>query len=114
MSINRHQFVTMVAAVSLGKQSFNNHFRLFVVAFAELMMSNMPLRIDEIERGPIVVVKGTPYCIIVINRDGIINFEVVRFSAHVSEVVLKAELRRMHADYDQSLILVFLHPRPNV
>jgi len=39
----------------------NDHFRLFVFALAELMMSNTPLRIDEIEGRPILVLESAPY-----------------------------------------------------
>ena len=58
--INRNQVVADVADSGLGQQLLNNPFRLFVFALAELMMSNMPLRIDEIEGRPILVLESTP------------------------------------------------------
>jgi hypothetical protein len=39
--------MTDAADSGLGQQLLNNHLRLFVFALAELMMSNMPPRIDE-------------------------------------------------------------------
>ena len=68
----------------------------------------MPLRIDEIEGRPIVVLECTPDRIVVIDRDRIGDPHVLGGSAHVLEVVLKGELRRVHADHHQSVILVFL------
>src|SRR5262249_7924982 len=58
--LDRNQLMTDLAAPGFGQQLLQNHFRLFVVTLAELMISNMPLGIDEIERRPIVVVEGTP------------------------------------------------------
>src|SRR5215212_11023226 len=46
--IDRNQIITYAANSGLGQQLLDNHFRLLVFAFAEVMMSNMPLRIDEI------------------------------------------------------------------
>jgi hypothetical protein len=38
-------------------------------ALAELMMSNMPLRIDEMEGGPVFVLESTPHRMVVIDRE---------------------------------------------
>ena len=72
------------------------------------------MRIDEIEGRPILVVEGPPYRIVVIDRDRIIDSHLLRGSAHVLDVFLKCELRRVHADHDESLILVFLGPGADV
>src|SRR5215213_5927405 len=113
-SIDRNQFMSAAVDSGLGQQLLNSHLRLFVFALAEMMMSNMPLRIDEIEGRPIPVVEGTPYRIIVIDRDWIIDPHVLRGSANVIDVSLECKLRRVHADDHQSLILVFLGPRPDI
>src|SRR5215211_5788196 len=76
--IHRNQFMTEAADPGIGQQLLNNHFRLFVFALAELMMSDMPLRIDEIEGGPISVVESTPYRIVAIDRDRIIDPHILR------------------------------------
>src|SRR6266498_5484404 len=112
--IDRDKIMSDAADSSLGQQLLNNHFRLFVFALAELMMSNMPLRVDEIEGWPIVVVESTPYRIFVIDSDRIIDPHVFRGSANVIDVFLKFELRRVHADHRQSLILVLLGPRADI
>src|SRR5260370_9284730 len=53
--IDRNQFMTDAVDSGLGQQLLNYQFRLFVFALAELMMSNTPLRIDEIDGRPIFV-----------------------------------------------------------
>ncbi len=114
MGIDRNQFITDAADSRLGQQLLNNHFRLFVFALAEVMMSNTPLRIDEIEGRPIVVRESPPDRIVVIDRDRILDPHVLRGPANVLDVVLKCELRRVHADHDQSVIPVFLGPRAHI
>ena len=74
----------------LGQQLLNNPFRLFVFALAKVMMSNMPLRIDEIEGRPIVVIEGTPYRIVAIDRDRIIDPHVPRGPANITDVCSNA------------------------
>src|SRR6266545_4716749 len=112
--IDRYQFMIDVTHPGFGQQLVQNHFRLFVVALAEVMMSNLPLRIDEIERRPIVVVEGTPDRIVVIDRDWMFNPQALHGSANVIDVSLECELRRVYADDHQSLILVFRGPRADV
>ena len=78
------------------------------------MIANMPLRIDEIEGRPIVVIESMPDRIVVIDRDRILDPHVLGGPANVLEVVLKGELRRVHADHHHSVILVFLGPRADI
>src|SRR2546422_10192531 len=97
-----------------GQQLLNDPFRLFVFALAEMMMANAPLRIDEIESRPIFVLESTPYRIVAIDRDRIIDLHVLRGSANVIDVFLECELRRVYTDHDQTLLLVFLGPRADI
>ncbi len=58
-----------------------------------MVMPNMSLRIDEIERRPILVVKGPPYEMVVVDGDRIIDCQILRGAAYVVQVFLKRELR---------------------
>jgi hypothetical protein len=49
-----------------------------------------------------------------IDRDGIVDPHALHRSANVVEVFLKYELRRVHADHHQSLILVPLGPSADI
>src|SRR5437763_11598440 len=98
----------------LGQQLLNDHFRLFVFALAEMMMSNLSPRIDEIEGGPVLVLERTPYRMVAIDRDRIIDSHVLRGPANVLDVLLERELGRVHADHHESRILVFLGPRADI
>src|SRR5208283_5338719 len=102
------------AVSGLNQQLLNDNFRLFIFAFTELMMSNMPSRIDEVEGRPILVVEGAPYSVIIIDGNRIIDAQVLRGSANAIDVLLEFELGRVHADHHQSLIPVFLGPRADI
>jgi len=84
------------------------------LVLAELMMSNLPLRIDEIEGRPIVIVERTPDHIVAIDRDWIINPHVLRRAANIIEVSFEFELRRVYADHYQPVIPVFLGPGAHI
>ena len=77
-------------------------------------MSNAPLRIDEIQRWPVVVLEGSPYRMLIVHRDRVIDPHLLHGPANVVDVLLERELRRMDADHHQSLILVFLGPRADI
>src|SRR5207302_4759625 len=60
LGIDRNQFLIEAADSGLSQQVLQHHFRQFVGAFAEVMIAQMPLRIDEIEGRPIVVGERLP------------------------------------------------------
>ena len=85
-----------------------------VVAFAEMVVADVALGIDEIMRRPVLVVEGAPDRIVVVDRDRIVDLEIGDGLAHVVDVLLEGELRRVHADHDQALVLVLLGPGADV
>ena len=54
-----------------------------------MMMPNTPLRIDEIERRPILVAEGTPDDMVVVDRDRVIDPHVLHGPANVVEVLFE-------------------------
>src|SRR3974390_3805529 len=77
-------------------------------------VADAPLRVDEILRRPIIVVEGAPDDVAAVNRNGIVAPQRFSLPADVINVLFKSEFRRMHADDDQSLVLVFLRPSAQV
>ena len=72
-----------------ASNALNDHFRLFVRALAEMMMSNTPLRIDEIQRRPILVPESAPYDMVAVHCDRVIDPHVFDGPANVVQVFLK-------------------------
>ena len=49
---------------------------LVVVAFAEMVVADLALGIDEVVRRPVAVVEGAPDRVVVVDRDGIVDLEI--------------------------------------
>src|SRR5215510_9622729 len=103
-----------LAGSGLCQQFVDDHFRLFVRALAEVMMPDTALRIEEIERRPILVAERAPYDVVVVDGDRVVDPQLFNGPAHVHEVFFKRELRGVDADDHQPLIFVFLGPCANV
>jgi hypothetical protein len=114
VGVDRNQFITGVGGPGLGQQVLDNHFRLLVCALAEVVMPDMPLRVGEIKRGPVVVSEGTPYRVVVIDRDGVTNPHLLDGPADVISVVLERELGRVDADHHQPAADVFPGPGADI
>ena len=81
----------MVGRSRLGQQLLDDHFRLLVFAFAEVVVPDAPQRVGEIQGGPVVIVEGAPDRVVVVERDRIIDPHVPHGAADVVQVVLEAE-----------------------
>jgi hypothetical protein len=79
-----------------------DHFGLLVAALAEPMVSNPALGVDDVQGRPVV------------DRDRVVDPQVLDLSADVVEVVLDVALRGVDADHDQPLILVLLGPGADI
>src|SRR6478752_7847387 len=112
----RDQPITDVSIASsrFGQQALNHDFRPYVLALAEVMIPNLPLNVEEIERWPIVVVEASPYRVLVIDRNRILDPHVIHGLTYVLDVVLEWEFGRMHANHYQALVTVFLRPCANI
>src|ERR1051325_6226901 len=77
-------------------------------------MPNAALRIDEIQGRPMLIVERSPDRMLAVDGDRIIHTEPFHFAANIAQVLLKRELRRMHTDYDQTLVPVFFGPGADI
>ena len=87
--IDRDGLTVDPANSAFGQQCLDDHFRLFVGALAENMVSDTPLRIDEIQRRPILIVEGAPDDMVVVDRDRVIDPQVFHGPANVVRVLLE-------------------------
>ena len=78
-----------------------------VLAFAEMVVADAALRVDEVVRRPVLVVEGAPDRVVVVDRDRIVDSKSCVGLRDVVDVLLEGELRRVHADHHQALILYF-------
>src|SRR4029079_6023695 len=90
---------------AVGQQPSNDVFGPLVLALAELMIANLSTCIDEVQRRPILVPEGPPDRIVVVDDDRPVDSHRLHRPAHVLEIVLERELRRMYADDDDARLV---------
>src|SRR5215813_2460138 len=77
-------------------------------------MPDASLRVGEVESGPVMVVEGTPYRVVVIGRNRVTDPHVLHGAADVIGVSLECELGCVDADHDQALARVLPGPGADV
>jgi hypothetical protein len=112
--IGLHEVTADIGSPGLPQQLLDDRFRALVLAFAEMVVTDAALRIDEIQRRPIAIVERAPHTEVTVDRYRVGHAKHLHAGANVVEVALELELRRMHADDDQSLVLVLVGPGANV
>jgi hypothetical protein len=109
-SIDRNETRRIVLVACFRQKKLNNPFGFVVVAFAEMVIAPASLRIDEIVRGPIFVVEGSPDGIVAVDGNRISDLKIGDRGLHIADLALERKFRRVHPDHDQSVILLFLCP----
>jgi hypothetical protein len=112
--VDRGQVLVGAAAAGLGQELLQHHLRHVVVALAEAVVADLPLGVDEVERRPVVVGESGPDGVVVVDRDRVVDPQVLDLLADVGEVVLEVELGGVDADHDQPLVLVALGPGADI
>ena len=97
-----------------AEQVLDDALRFLVAPFAEVLVADDPLPVDEIERRPVVVVEGAPDPVVVVDRDGVFDLPLLYRPAHEIDLVFERELRRVGSDHDQPVVSVGLRPRADI
>jgi hypothetical protein len=91
-------------------QPLDDPLRLLVASFAEVVVADETVLVDEVQRRPVAVREGTPDLVVVVDRDRVVDRALLRRVSHAVDVVLEGELGRVDADDDQAVVSV--GPRP--
>jgi hypothetical protein len=86
-----------------AEQSLDNALGLLVASLAEVAVAEDALSIDEIERRPVVLAEDAPDPVAVIDHDRVVDLALLDRLAYVFGLVPEGELRRVHADHDESV-----------
>src|SRR6186997_3331007 len=68
-----------------------------------MMVPDLTGGVDEVVRRPVLVLKGAPNRVAVVDRDWIPNLQIGDRRVDVGDVLLERELGRVYADDDESL-----------
>src|SRR5262252_3145149 len=77
------------------------------------MISNAPSRVDEIQRGPVIVPEGPPDRVVAVDHDRVPDAHLLHRTTDVVHVPFEWELGRVDADHDEPF-LVPLRPGAKV
>ena len=97
-----------------SEQLLDHALGLLVAPFAEVAVADDAVRVDEVERRPVVVVEGRPDGVVVVDRDRVVDLTRVDCLPYALDLVLERELRRVDADDDQPVVSVGPRPRAHV
>ena len=89
-------------------------FRALETALTKVMMTDAPLRVDEVDRRPVLVAERPPDGVLAVDRHRVVDAHVRDRLAYVVDVLLELELRRVNADHHQAPTLVLLGPGAHV
>jgi hypothetical protein len=90
------------------EQPLDDPLGLLVPALAEVVVADDALRVDEVERRPVVVVEGGPDRVVAVDDDRVVDRPLLRRLPDQLDLVLERELRRVHPDDDQPVLPVGL------
>jgi len=89
-----------------SEQPLDDALRLLVPSFPKLVVADDAVRVDEVERRPVVVVERAPDPVVAVERDRVVDVHVLRRLPDAVDLVLERELRGVDADHDQSVISI--------
>src|SRR5262249_24179524 len=96
------------------EQRLQDLFRLFVFTLAELLVADFALRVDEVERRPVLIPERAPDPVLAVDGDRIADAHRLYGVAYRVDFAFERKLRRVHAEHYQALVLVLLAPRTDV
>jgi hypothetical protein len=80
-----------ILVTRLRQEVANGLLGLRILAFAKVMGTNVPARIDEVVRRPVLVVEALPDRIVVIERHRIGDSQLRDGPAHIPQVLLEGK-----------------------
>ena len=98
----------------LGEELLDRQLGALVLTFTEVVVPDASLRVDEVQRRPVVVRERTPYLVAIVDRDRPGDVHLLQRRLDVPVVVLEGELRRVHAEHHEPVAPVALLPGSDV
>src|SRR6185369_6028159 len=95
----RHSSRRRVAG--FGEQLPDHALGHVIFALAVMEVADAALRIDEVMRGPVLVLERAPQHVAVVERDRVADAEVLDRARDIFGLALEGELGRVDANYDE-------------
>ena len=114
LGIGRHGCGRCQIVAGFSQQVLDRLLGLAVIAFAEVVVADLPLCIDQVLCRPIAVLERTPDLVVIVDCNRITDLELLDRLFDVVDLLLEGEFRGVYTDDDQALILVFFGPGANI
>src|SRR5918994_1504033 len=101
-------------AIPLHEQLLNLLIRLLVGPLAKMPVADVTVGVYQIPRGPETLVVRVPDGVVVVQHDRVLDVFPRDGLAHVGDVLLESELRRVDPDYEQAVVFVLFIQRVDV
>jgi hypothetical protein len=88
------------------EESLNGPFKLLVLPLTGVLEHDRPTSVDDILRGPILIVVRIPGRLFVVLRHGIANAVALNSGLHVFGGLFEGKLGRMDAYHNETLVLI--------
>jgi len=85
-----------------------------VASFAEMLVADDAVGVDEVEGRPVVVAEGAPDFVVVVDDDRIVDPALLDRLPYGFDLVLEGELGRMDTDDEQLVVPVGLRPGTHI
>src|SRR5918995_661808 len=96
------------------EQALDHVLGPLVATLAEVLVADDAVRVDEVERRPVVVGEGGPDRVVVVGRDRVVDLPLPDRLPNEVHVVLERELGCMDPDHEQPVVPVGPRPRTDV
>jgi hypothetical protein len=96
------------------EQPLDGALGLLVASFADMVVADDAVGVDEVQRRPVVVVEGAPNCVVVVDRDRVVDPSLGGRLPDAADLMLERELWGVDADDDHPVVSVGLRPGADV
>src|SRR6202007_3318308 len=105
-----HDFRQRQLRIDLMNQLLDRLFTLDIAAFPKMAIAQVAVFIEKIFCRPVTVGESFPDFAIAVDHNWIRQGELANATLHIGFVLREGELRRVDADYSQSLVAIAFMP----
>ena len=108
LTVNGHDARRHRIRASFFQQILDPSFRLIVVTLAEVFVANLASGVDEVVRGPVLIVKRVPYLIVTVESHRIGDAEFLHGLFDVRRLLFDIEFGGVDSDDYKTAVPVFV------
>jgi hypothetical protein len=84
-----------------AEQALDDALGFLVASFAEVVVADESVRVEEVQRRPVVVGEGAPDLVVVVDGNRVVDRSLLRRLPYAVDLMLERELGSVDSDDDQ-------------